>query len=120
MRNFNEWLSTMRDSIATYDYYTDFEKVYKNTNSIKLELNILNSLIGSSSIREDFLSLLKKYPEILRAIPILIAKREYEIKVTDIGSEKKIDFHNANYSAEEYADFMKKNRTFRPYFEPYN
>lgn len=112
MRNFNEWLSMMRDSIATYDYYTDFEKVYKNTNSIKIELNILNSLIGSSSIREDFLSLFKKYPEILKAIPILIAKREHEIKITDIGSEKIFNFNNANYSADEYADFMEKTGLF--------
>lgn len=57
MRNFNEWLKTMRDSIATYDYYTDFKKVYKNTDSIKLELNILNSLFGSKNIRKDFLDL---------------------------------------------------------------
>ena len=43
-RNFNEWLPTMRDSISTWKYYTDFEKVYNNVESIKIELNILNSL----------------------------------------------------------------------------
>ncbi|AKB10961.1 type II restriction endonuclease [Mycoplasmopsis synoviae] len=112
MRNFNEWLSTMRDSIATYDYYTDFKKVYTNTDSIKIELNILNSLIGSSSIRNDFLTLLKQYPEVLKAIPILIAKRECEIKVTDIESTKIFNFINANYSAEEYADFMENTGLF--------
>lgn len=84
MRDFNKWLKTMRDSIATYDYYTDFSKVYKNTDSIKVELNILNSLIGSKNIRSDFLDLYSKYPEILKVIPILLAKRENEIKVTEI------------------------------------
>lgn len=112
MRNFNEWLATMRDSIATYDYYTDFKKVYKNTDSIKIELNILNSLIGSSSVRSDFLALLRQYPEVLKAIPILIAKRECEIKVTDIGSERIFNFNNANYSVEEYADFMQNTGLF--------
>ena len=29
-REFNQWLSTMKDSIATWTYYTDFEKVYEN------------------------------------------------------------------------------------------
>ena len=29
-RDFDKWLSTMNDSIATWKYYTDFEKVYKN------------------------------------------------------------------------------------------
>jgi type II restriction enzyme len=54
MRNFNDWLSTMRDSIATWKYYTDFEKVYRNVDAIKIELNILNSLIGSKNIETDF------------------------------------------------------------------
>lgn len=49
-RNFTEWLSTFRDSIATYSYYIDFGKVYGNVENIKIELNILNSLIGSKSI----------------------------------------------------------------------
>lgn len=112
MRDFNKWLKTMRDSIATYDYYTDFNKVYRNTDSIKVELNILNSLIGSKNIRNDFLDLYKKYPEILKAIPILLAKRESEIKVTDTGSEKIFSFDKHNYSADEYADFMEKTGLF--------
>ena len=82
-RNFNEWLSTMRDSIATWNYYTDFEKVYNNVDSIKVELNILNSLIGSKNIEKEFKSLLLDYPKTLKVIPILLAKREKEIKITD-------------------------------------
>lgn len=50
MRDFNTWLSGFRDSIADYGYYVDFEKVHRNIDSIKVELNILNSLIGSKSI----------------------------------------------------------------------
>ena len=46
-RNFSTWLSSFRGSIADYGYYIDFEKVHRNVNSIKVELNILNSLIGS-------------------------------------------------------------------------
>lgn len=44
-RDFDKWLSTMNDSIATWKYYTDFEKVYKNAEKIKTEIYILNSLI---------------------------------------------------------------------------
>ena len=42
-RNFDEWLSKFRASISSYDYYIDFEKVIKNVDEIKVELNILNS-----------------------------------------------------------------------------
>lgn len=48
-RNFDEWLSKFRPSISSYDYYIDFEKVIKNVDEIKVELNILNSLIGSKN-----------------------------------------------------------------------
>ena len=41
-RNFNEWLSGFRDSIAEYGYYIGFEKVHRNVDGIKVELNILN------------------------------------------------------------------------------
>lgn len=47
-RDFNNWLSNFRDSIADYSYYIDFEKVHRNVKGIKVELNILNSLIGSN------------------------------------------------------------------------
>ena len=77
-KDFNEWLSTMKDSIASWKYYTDFDKVYKNVDSIKVELNILNSLIGSKNIREEFISLANRFPSILNVIPILLAKREKE------------------------------------------
>ena len=49
MRNFEQWLNGFRDTIADYKYYTDFNKVYKNVDAIKIELNILNSMIGSSN-----------------------------------------------------------------------
>ena len=52
-RNFSKWLSTFRNSIADYGYYIDFEKVHCNVNEIKVELNILNSLIGSRNIEAD-------------------------------------------------------------------
>ena len=74
-RYFDEWLSKFRPSISTYDYYVDFEKVYRNVDEVKIELNLLNSLIGSKDIKTDFVNLLKRYPEILKAIPILLAKR---------------------------------------------
>lgn len=49
-RNFNEWLTTFRRSIANYAYYVDFAKVHANIENIKIPLNILNSLIGSKNI----------------------------------------------------------------------
>ena len=82
-RNFSEWLNGFRDSIASYGYYIDFEKVYRNIENIKIELNILNSLVGSKNIRQDFRNLVRKYPEILKCIPLLLAVRNEEIFCQD-------------------------------------
>ena len=111
-RDFNKWLSTMKDSIATWNYYTDFEKVYENLNKIKVELNILNSLIGSKNIEEDFLNILKDYPKTISVIPILLAKRESEIKVQDANDSYVFNFIKMNYSPEQYALFMKNSGLF--------
>ena len=111
-RKFTDWLSTFRDSIATYSYYIDFEKVYGNVENIKIELNILNSLIGSKNIEKDFENILKKYPETLKCIPILLAVRNSEISVSDENGSLVFDFGSSKQSIAEYSTFMKKSGLF--------
>lgn len=111
-RDFNAWLSTMKDSIATWTYYTDFEKVYENVQKIKVELNILNSLIGSKNIEEEFKSIVKQYPNVLVVVPILLAKREAEIKVQDADGSYIFNFVKMNYTVEQYTLFMRNSGLF--------
>lgn len=81
VRKFDEWLSSFRTSISDYKYYVNFDKVYQNIDEMKVELNILNSLIGSKKFDDDFRSICTKYPNVLKCIPLLIAVRQYEIEV---------------------------------------
>lgn len=108
MRDFDTWLSTFRDSINGYDYYVDFPKVYKNVEEIKLELNMMNYLIGSKDIKNDFLSIYNRYPEILKCIPILLAVRQNEIYAQDEEGAFLYNFKEENYSIEQYMKFMEK------------
>lgn len=112
MKNFNEWFSTFRESIANYHYYVDFDTSYKNLNKFKIELNILNSLVGSKNIEDDFKMLVSKYPEVLKAIPILLAKRESEIYCQDDNGKFKYNFKKQNYSIEQYCYFMRETGLF--------
>ncbi len=111
-RDFNKWLDTFRDSIATYDYYVDFNKIYDNVEKMKVELNILNSLIGSKNIEKEFLSLVKKYPQVLKCVPLLLAVRNNEIYASDSDGEFLYDFGKFNQSAEQYCIFMRKTGLF--------
>ena len=108
MRNFNEWFGKMRTSINRYDYYVDFKKVYENVNRINVKLNIMNSLIGSPNIEEEFKLLYSKYPEILKCVPTLLAVRQNEIYAQDADGAFVYNFNNPNYSVEQYIAFMKK------------
>ena len=117
-RNFSTWLSGFRDSIADYGYYIDFEKVHRNVDGIKIELNILNSLIGSNNIKGDFKELIKKYPETLKCIPLLLAVRANEIYCQDGngGYMYQFDFGryppNGHACYERYAYFMEHTGLF--------
>ncbi|MBQ4443034.1 MAG: type II restriction endonuclease [Clostridia bacterium] len=111
-RDFNEWLKTFKSSICNYGYYVDFEKVYGNIENIKVELNILNSLIGSKNIEHDFEKLVAEYPQVLKCIPILLAVRGREIYAIDGDGEYLFNFHTLNYTTKEYIMFMQKTGLF--------
>ncbi len=112
MRDFNIWLKQFRNSISDYTYYVDFQKVYGNVESLKVELNILNSLIGSKNIEQDFEKLLIDYPQILKCIPILLAVRGREIYAIDGDGEYLFNFAKMNCSIEDYKMFMRKTGLF--------
>ncbi len=111
-RDFKAWLSEFRNSIADYGYYVDFKKIYRNIDNIKIELNILNSLIGSKNIESDFEVLIKKYPEVLKCIPLLLAVRTNEIYAIDGDGEFTYQFRTPNLSIEQYKIFMRKTGLF--------
>ena len=112
MRDFDEWLGKFRASISGYDYYVDFEKVVRNVEAIKVELNILNSLIGSKNIEKDFKAIVERYPETLACIPLLLAVRNSEIYAQDGEGAFLYDFKQRNYSVDQYAIFMRKTGLF--------
>lgn len=111
-RNFDKWLDTFRDSINGFNYYTDFNTVYENAERYKVEINILNSLIGSRQILQDFVDLIRKYPECLNAIPLLLAVRENELYCQDEIVAKNYHFHEPYDEISDYLYFMQQTGLF--------
>ncbi len=115
-REFSPWLKTMKKTIANYSYYTDFEKVYENIDKIKIELHMLNSLVNSKNIEAEFEALVRKYPSVLKCIPLLIAVRDDEISTyTDVVGEKTIKFNAQgplDSEISEYKYFMRETGLF--------
>lgn len=72
-RDFNAWLSGFRDSIADYGYYIDFEKVHRNVDNIKVELNIkeqhnckATGYWKTNSVKYNFLLIAHEYLFVLK------------------------------------------------------
>lgn len=111
-RDFNAWLGEFRESIADYGYYVDFPKIHRNVEAIKTELNILNTLVGSQNIEQEFDALITKYPETLKCVPILLAVRANEVYALDEDGEFNYRFDEMNYPAGQYKVFMRKTGLF--------
>ena len=111
-REFDAWLEKFRPSISGYDYYIDFEKVVRNVEEVKVELNILNTLIGSKDPEGDFEKIVTKYPETLACIPLLLAVRSNEIYAQDEEGAYRYRFDQRNYPLKQYQVFMKKTGLF--------
>lgn len=111
-RDFNKWLEKFKTSISNYSYYVDFDKVYKLAGKYKVELNILNSLIGSNDIEKEFENIIIKYPETLEVIPMLLAVRSNEIFVKDSTNEYLFKFDKIVYSIDDYIKFMRETGLF--------
>ena len=111
-RDFNEWFSNFKSSISNYGYYVDFEKIYRYAEKYKVELNILNSLIGSKNIEKEFENIIVKYPETLEVIPLLLAVRSNEIFIKDSTDEYLFKFNKMVYSIGDYVKFMRETGLF--------
>ena len=107
---FEDLVKTFQESVFTWSYFTDFEKVKINVKKVKIELNILNSLIGEENIEEEFIKLINEYPKTRQALPLLIAVRKDKLNDTPIitnmdtliaENKKHIFYDEINESIEE-------------------
>ena len=84
---FEYLLSSLKDTIRTYDFFVAWSKVLGNVSQIEISLNILNTLIGKENVSNKLKELIRKYPEVVPVIPFLIAVRGTTIKIADLGGD---------------------------------
>lgn len=81
---FDYLMETMRPSIIGWEFFVSWKKVRRGISDVNTELNILNSLLGSKNITEDFKNIVKEYPKVREALPLLIATRTKKLAGMDI------------------------------------
>lgn len=87
----DKFISTLIDTNRSYSFFVEWAKVKANAEKYNVEINILNSLVGSENIKVALRSLLKKYPEVTPVIPLIIAVRELRLKVVEDFSAVDVD-----------------------------
>ena len=100
---FSHLVKNLKEKITIWSYFVNWEKVFKNTDSLEVELNILNTLLGKSNFENEFKALIRKYPETLKAIPSLIV-RDGE---SSTSHKILVDFSNKRLQYESYNFFTK-------------
>jgi len=73
-QGFEDFFKTLRPSLKLWDFFVNWDKVFRNTKQIEIHLNIWNYLLGKPNFDQEFKSLLKQHPEIVKAIPSLIVR----------------------------------------------
>lgn len=77
---FEEFMSQLKETNATLDFYSDFSKISKNVANITISLNMLNYLIGQQDLRSAVYALWERDPQVFDVMDILIATRKKDNK----------------------------------------
>lgn len=110
---FEYLLKTLVDTITTYDFFVDWNKVKINLKKVEKLLHLLNYLIGKENLKEEFFALLKEYPEVIQVFPILIAVRGDKIQVLNEKVEIEVIYFKkyknlSNEEIEKYYRFFRQ------------
>ena len=105
-----KFLSTLSITNRTPEYYVNWSKVNRETKKYELELNTLNYLIGKDDIYSEALHLFTKQPNLLKAIPSLIASRDKVLDVLTIDENDNMSFEQLDFQTIDTSridDYMK-------------
>lgn len=71
---FSNFVETLRPSLKLWDYFVNWDKVFRNTRELEIHLNLWNYLLGKDNFEAEFKSLLAQHPQIVMALPSLVVR----------------------------------------------
>ena len=77
---FNLFMSQLKETNQTLDFFCDFDKINNNVEEIKLSLCILNSMIGSTDLRKSVETIWNRDKSAFSVMDILISVRKKDKK----------------------------------------
>lgn len=112
---FNYLLTNIKPSNTLWGYFVNWDKVFRNTSAIEIELNLLNYLIGKEDFDSEFRALVSQHPEVIKAIPALLVrdavnKKKFDILIDYSNGQllyQQFDFSKDGYTDEEIREFLE-------------
>lgn len=80
-KEFETFMSQLKETNATLSFYTDFQKICKNVDEVAISLSMLNFLIGKQNLRQAVEALWKRDKSVFDVMDILIATRKKDKKM---------------------------------------
>ncbi|MDR0920882.1 MAG: type II restriction endonuclease [Lactobacillales bacterium] len=108
------FIGSLSKTNRTPEYYVNWEKVERETRKFEIELNTLNYLIGKQDIYNEAFKLFTKQPELIKAIPSLIASRDKVLDVLSMDEQDNMTFYQLDFKLintneiKAYVDFMSQ------------
>lgn len=99
---FRKITQSFKVKITKWSYFVNWDKVQRNIAPIEKELNLLNYLIGKDNIQDEAYRLIKEYPKVINAFPVLLAVREKSIDV--LYDTKAFLYKNYTFKQRELTD----------------
>ena len=109
-KNYNKLITTFKSSIKTWDYFVNWKKVFSNSSDLEIILNKLNYLLGKENLKVEFSKLYSSNPDIIKALPILLAVRENKLEIFDkiTKNSEFFDFSGKDKDSDKYFEFLEK------------
>lgn len=107
-KQFQRFISQLKETNATLGFFCDFEKITRNVESIAIKLNQLNYLVGKVDLKAAVCKLWEENPKVYSVLDILIAVRKKDKKLV-INRDGKVQ-HIEHYfdSVEGVIDFIEE------------
>ena len=106
-KEFNSWLDTFQPTLATCDYFTDFEKVNDRIKELKPQIKTIKQIIKQKDISLAIENELKIDFSIMSILPLFIAVNTKDTTFIDAkGKYQTISFNKSTNDLSVYMEFI--------------
>ncbi|HAS00118.1 MAG: Type-2 restriction enzyme MjaIII [Candidatus Moranbacteria bacterium GW2011_GWC2_37_73] len=106
-KDFQNLVDTLKNSIKTWEYFVNWEKVFTNSSEMEIILNKLNYLLGKEDLKAEFKTLYETNSDVVKAFPVLLAVREKQLEIFELsdGSFEIFDFKNNEAGVDNFEKY---------------